>query len=243
MQRRLILGAPVANRAWALPAWFDHLAAQSRPPDGVVFVHSGHRGDETWEALRHGAALLGLDHVRVVHDPAPAHERGDPARYATLARLRNRLLAEARLFENPDVFVSLDSDVLLTDPSTLENLEGHLHAGADTASPVLWLASDHQPDSEAYNAGWWATTDTGSGDRAFYRRPVAAIPWGETVQIDVPMAAVAMNRRVLDRCRYRWHECGEDLGFAQDLDLIGARCVWDTTLVAKHVWSQAELPA
>jgi hypothetical protein len=49
------------------------------------------------------------------------------------------------------------------------------------------------------------------------------------------MAAIAMNRRVLEHCRYRWHESGEDLGFAQDLDRIGARCAWDTGLKARHL--------
>jgi hypothetical protein len=64
-----------------------------------------------------------------------------------------------------------------------------------------------------------------------------------SIPIGVPMAAIAMNRRVLRDCRYRWHESGEDLGFAQDLDRIGARCAWDTGLKARHLWDETHLEA
>ncbi len=59
--------------------------------------------------------------------------------------------------------------------------------------------------------------------------------------IDIPMACVAMRRHVLDACRYEPHECGEDLGFGLSLADHGFRCVWDTSLHARHVMDEREL--
>jgi hypothetical protein len=234
----VIVGAPVANRAWALPDYYRLLAAQDRPPDGVLLVHSGHIGDDTWAAARRCAREYGL-RTHMLYDHAHPHPRHDPARFGTLAMLRNKLLAAARILAGADIFVSLDTDVMLDNPATISRLLELLDDGWDTASPVTWL-HPHGEGSWAWNAGWWTDRSTGPG-RGWNRRTTDDIPWGQVIRIDIPMAAIAMNARVFEHCRYRWHESGEDLGFAQDLQRRHARCAWDTGLKARHVWDQAHL--
>jgi hypothetical protein len=234
----LIVGAPVALRAWALPKWFEHLAAQTRRPDGFAFVHSGRPNDETWLACQAGAAKLRLPSGILPHGSVP-HTRTDNERFRTLATLRNHLI-ELTCKMGGDLLLSLDTDVMLEDEHTIERLEQLVYAGNDTASPVLYLHPlAHQ---WAYNAGWWVPGGApGDPQRAWARPNPDQIPWGDTVQVDVPMAATLMTRRVLQTCRYVWHESGEDLGFAQDLDRCHCRCAWDTALKARHVWSEDDL--
>lgn len=235
---RLIVGTPVADRAWSLPAWFDCLAAQTRQPDGFAFVHSGAIGDSTWRALLDGTA----DRPAVIHhDPAPPHPRHDNARFGTLARLRNDMLNIARDDLHAHLLLSLDTDVMLEDPDTIKRLEALvMRDGYHIASPVTWLHPSGE-GSWAYNAGWWTLAGTpGDPRRPWSRPPMDTIEWGGLVQIHIPMAAMLMNERAM-ACRYRWHESGEDLGFAQDLSERELRVAWHTGVRAFHAWDEAHL--
>lgn len=244
---RLIVGCPVATRAWALPTWFQCLDWQTIRPDGFVFVHSGRRGDDTWTTIRRECASRGFS-LRLIHDPAPPHPRHDNERFRTLADVRNRMLDLVEA-DGADLFLSLDSDVMLEDPRIIEHLIELVAAhGFDIASPLVFLhpLASTLPDDEsarcwAYNAGWWAPGGTLDDPRRPWRRPPPeGIPWGEAVQTHIPMAAWLGTRRAI-ACRYRWHESGEDLGFAQDLDRQHLRVVWDTSLRARHIWSETDL--
>lgn len=240
---RLIAGCPIADRAWAVPHWFDCLAAQSRRPDGFVFVVSG--GSKTplaiaAEAERHGFSWL------VAFDSRQPHERHDNTRFRTLADIRNRLLWLA-WNRGADLFLSLDSDIMLEEPGTIERLEALVNDGADIAAPLTHfhpLADEPEYAAQpcwAYNAGWWRADGTpGDPERPWVRPEVDQIPWGDTMPIDIPMGVWLGNRRALD-CRYEWHLGGEDLGFAQDIERRGLSCVWDTSLRARHVWSEQHL--
>lgn len=248
---RVVVGAPVANRAWALPEWFACLEAQTRRPDGFCFVHSGKYGDETHRALYRGAyQVVPFGDPTVIHDPRPAHPREDqPARYHTLAALRNQLLPAAYLHQGASVFLSLDTDVMLDDPDTIERLVALIEDGWDTASPILFLSDRCRRDWKPGDAAPWAVNALrwrGDGDPYGERKPFVRVEGfepREVVQVDVPLAAVAMNARVMKQCRYRWHEAGEDLGFAHDLTRIGARCALDTGLPAFHAWNPEHLEA
>ena len=242
---RLIVGAPVAFRDWALPYWFERLAAQTRRPDGFVFVHSGPVDDATWRELYAGAARHSLPVPTVIHDDAWPHTRHDNARFETLARLRNRLLATV-CDTDTDLLLSLDTDIMLEDPRTIERLEELVLAGsADIAQPVAFLHPQApavwQPGDEvcwAYNFGWLQPY---APSRMALRRPhVDSLAWGETLAIDVPMACWLGNRAAM-ACRYAPHESGEDIGFAQDLQAAGVHAVADTSLYAFHAWDERHL--
>jgi hypothetical protein len=245
---RLIVGAPVAHRAWALPRWFECLAAQTVRPDGVVLLHSGNPEDETWRVAIEQATVHGFD-LLIEHDHHWPHERTDNKRYATLAGLRNELLRLVRDKMRADLFLSLDTDIMLEDPETIQRLDCMLTDGCDLASCATFLhpaASAPDVDEEifwAYNAGWVNKDRANPWDaRDGWLRPLPnEIDWTATYRIDIPMGVWLGNRQVLD-CRYKWHVSGEDLGFAQDLQEHGLVCRWDASLRARHYWQESHLP-
>lgn len=238
----LVCGAPVANRAWALPHWFECLAAQTVRPDRLVFVHSGRVDDDTWQALLVGARRHDFT-IRLLHDPQAPHERTDNARFGTLANLRNTLLTTVQDM-GADQFLSLDTDVMLEQPDTIERLQAMVALGFDLASCATFLhpdASNPDVDHEifwAYNAGWLPM----AGARGFIRPLPNEIDWAQVHRIDIPMAIWLGNRHVLG-CRYSHHESGEDIAFAHSLRDADLKCVWDPRLRAKHYWQPSHLKA
>jgi hypothetical protein len=238
---KVIVGAPVADRAWALPHWFGCLYRQTRPPDEFVFVVNDAPDEGKTRRLLHELGpdvpqlSYGIDRTPFV----PREKRASlPAEdvYRGFAYRRNQL-RRLVLRREPDVFLSLDTDIMLENPRTIERLLAMLD-DAPVAAPLLFL-HPLGPASECFNAGFWQGGDPGSPERA-WRRAVPEEAHG-TIPIDIPMAAVAMRREVLYRCEYRWHECGEDMGFAQDLDQHGFDCLWDTDLECRHVMNPEAL--
>lgn len=235
-----MLATPVAERDWVLSDWFACLAAQTRQPDALVFLHSGRRGDATWEALHDGARTLGAA-ATLAHDAAAPHQRHDPGRFRTLARLRNRALAYARVLQGADLVLSLDTDVLLEDPETLERLESWLAYGYDVAAPITWLHPGGK-GSWAVNAGF--LTDRSDDATAGWRRASAnEIPPRKALEVGFTFAVQMFGPKVAcdPRARYGLHESGEDIAFGQALRRLGARVIWDTSLEARHVWDRADL--
>lgn len=244
---RLIVGCPVADRAWSLPTWYRHLAAQTRRPDGFVFVHSGTRYDDTWDAVWREAATNDFPKPVLHHDERTPHQRHDNGRFGTLVVLRNEMIRIARDRLHADLLLSLDTDVMLEDPRTIERLVEMLDE-CDLASPLTYLhPGASKPDADlsqpcwAYNAGWWRQDGRLDDPQRPWERPHPdKIPWGKTLQIDVPMAVWLAGRRAM-ACHYAFHESGEDLGFAQDLDRHELTCLWDTSLLCRHVWQETDL--
>jgi hypothetical protein len=237
---KVIVGAPVCGRDWILPQWFECLKAQTRPPDEYVFVVKEIDGDRSRQLLhKHGPLPPKLSYAIDRTPYVPRMERnkiGAQYVYTDFAVRRNRLL-QMVLKREPGVFISLDTDILLEDPTAIERLLAMLDR-APVASLVTFLHPLGR-ESECYNAGHWQGGDPGSPTRA-WRRVTPQDAQG-TIEIDIPMAVVAMRREVLDTCRYHYHECGEDLGFAQNLNQHGYRCLYDTDLHARHVWSKEDL--
>lgn len=242
----VVVTAPVAERAWVLPAWYEHLAAQTRPPEEIILLHSGRKGDDTWRAIADCAAEWGLRTHRL-HDPSPPHPRHDNKRFATLARLRNQLLATARLVTDQPFVFSLDTDILLEDPTTIERLTTEAERYG-CASPLLYL---HPSMPWTVNAGMLGDAHLLNGPLP--REVLEKWPWsraeptpaalaGDVVQpIDVPMAAIMMNRDIAMTCRYGLHESGEDISFAISLKRHHQRAVWLPSIEARHVWDEASL--
>lgn len=225
----------------------DSLARQTRRPDGFVFVHSGIPRDDTWTTIVDEAKRHRFPPPTFLHDPAAPHARNDNLRFATLARLRNDLLDLAR-WEQADMFLSLDTDLMLEDPHTIERLVSMVRSGdCDLAAPVAFLhplAPRHwtpgEPAGHSYN---FAFMNPGQpSHRRPWQRPWPAdLPLGELIRMQVPMAAWLGNTRALG-CRYQDHESGEDVGFAQSLEAAGVECIVDTSLYGWHVWSERHLP-
>jgi hypothetical protein len=238
---RLIVGCPVAHRAWSLPHWFACLAAQTRRPDAFAFIHSGNVGDETWAAIWSEAHRHDFHEITIRHDDRWPHPRHDNQRFHTLADLRNQMLALVHDELEADLLLSLDTDVMLENPGTIDHLERIVMADqADIAAPVTWFHPMGE-DSWAFNAGWWHPGGRNSDPRRPWKRmDPDKVPWGDVIPIDIPMGVWVGNRHAMG-CRYEWHESGEDLGFGQSIEREHIRCLWDTDLRCFHAWDEQHL--
>ena len=240
----VLVAAPIAERAWALPRWFECLTQQSVRPDQILFVHSGDRGDETWRAISEGALEYGFRVTRL-HDPMERPKpRNDRSRFHTLTRLRNTMLAVATQTTRHDHLFSLDSDILLEDETTIEQLLDAQHAYPVT-SPLTYL---HPAMKWTVNAGLLPVWPGPGAD-------LEHIPWKraeiepEHVElrtpqpIDVPMGAILMARSVYSTVRYPTpvHESGEDVGFGCALARAGFQAAWLPWLECRHCWSEQTL--
>lgn len=200
-----------------------------------MFVHTD-TGDNTLEIIGNYAWDAHIEDVPEAFIPREKRlgdDRGATA-YRLLADLRNRVLGGALLMD-ADIILSLDTDIFLTNPTAIEQLVDATHY-APVASPYVDL---HPFAGMAPNAANWKTTDVGSPTRIWERCPTP--DYGEHILVDAPMAAVLMRRWVAEDCAYHYHESGEDLGFAQDLDRNDYRALWLTGLKCPHVMDRSKL--
>lgn len=241
---RLALGAPVAGRAWILPHYLAAIARQTLVPRDLCFLYS-ESADLTRWLLMGASSYPELRETTVLIDERldlPFYSReirnrdtADPNRAIHFSALRNAL-REMFLRTDADVFVSLDTDIILDDPTSLERLVAALADGWDVACARTCL---HPLGgvSECYNAGFWPTSDRGDFRRPWGRATRRTVEAGTRIPIDIPMAAYAITREALEKCEYKPHEAGEDLGFADELDRYDFGSVWCTDVVVRHVWS------
>ena len=149
-------------------------------------------------------------------------------RYAVMANFRNNLLARARV-KAPDRYFSLDTDILLTDPTTISSLY-QMTTQLDAVSPLCFMT----PNDAAFpNVMTWA----GSG-HAFRSDDY---PIGSIFEADVIMACVMMSRRVYENTNYRYHPQGEDLGWSLDCLEKGYKLYSASTIYAPHIMSESML--
>lgn len=238
---KIALGAPVAERAWILPQWWECLEQQTLQPDEYCFVYSKGTDDTKSELMRPGKQ------VHVFETRLPYHSRdnrnadqSDPWRASHMAQLRNQLRGMFRATD-ADVFISLDTDILLEEPTTLEQLVDTLSQGWDVAAPVTYL-HPLGAQSYCYNAGFLAG---GEGfDQAWRRVDSYDMRSANSpMRIDIPMAAFAITRHAMGMCSYMPHECGEDIGFAQRLKKHRFTVGWLQHLEVRHVWGKQYLEA
>lgn len=245
----VVVTAPVAERAWALDAWYRHLAAQTRPPEEIILLHSGRKGDDTWHEIGECAQRYGIKTHRA-HDDSTPHPRHDNTRFVTLARLRNQLLAAASTFTDQEFLFSLDTDILLENEGTIEELTSPAERYG-CASPLVYLHPDmpwtvnagmldaphvledptFKPPAVELEKWAWARAE-----------PTPAALAGAAVQpIDIPMAAILMVREMFTTARYAPHESGEDIAFGISLKKHGLRAAWLPSIEARHMWDESRL--
>ena len=269
MDVKVAVGAPVFNRGWILSKWWEYMAKQTLRPDYFCFVH-GRSTDDTLDKLYGGGqrdpAVLkwgpavpvpvnpaGLPVLKLRASRLPVFTRDqrnddpkDRCRARHMAALRNELRA-LFMSTDADVFVSLDTDILLTDPMALERMVAAVTTGAgviradtsrDDWDVAAAMTSLHPYGfrGACFNAARWAGGEPGSYTRGWHRLERNDIWTSRPMPIDVPMAAYAIKRHAMGMAAYREHECGEDFGFADRLEAHGLRTIWLTDVQVPHVW-------
>lgn len=225
----LLVGCPVSDRAWILPYWLHHVSTACRKVEvkpKFIFV-VGKYDSEVREFLRRRNLPM-----RLVDEPERKDERRwNIGRYQHMVDLRNVLLEEVRSRE-PDLFLSLDSDILLHDlaiKSLLDGFERFPDAAAIGTKCFLSPSGVAHP-----NMGLWITPKSGRRSR-FYRKNMNTLG-----RVDILMAAKCMTPAGYS-IDYQPHSLGEDLGWSAAVTDSGGSLYYDGRVTNKHVMRKDKL--
>lgn len=225
---RLLIGAPVAHRDWIIDRWYRHAVAAGIQHD-LEFVVAAHPDDPTPAALM--AVAEDPVHVVTVDEPRPGDQRvwSEP-RFAAMARIRNQLLGAVRDLQ-PDLFLSLDSDILLH-PDALAVMVDMIEK-FDAASSACFLSRPPRRKSNGEigapswrNPNYAMLSQAGQIRREW--RPSA------TMRVDAIMAIKLMLPAVYS-VDYQSHPQGEDCGWGLACRYEKVSLGWTSMAVSKHV--------
>lgn len=216
----VIVGCPVSHRQWALDGWFDHVDAAAKVAGvevGFVFVGDA-RHDRSFEVIERRApdAVIGQ---AVSLRSTDVRDWGRPGRYAEMVVVRNQLLGLVRELD-PDVFVSLDSDIMIH-PDALGLLVEDLAAGTwDAVGGKCFMTQAGTRFPSWARFGRSGGLERYDSDGCF--------------TVDVIMAIKAMSRTAY-RVDYALHPQGEDAGWSVACRRAGLKLGWDGRVASKHV--------
>lgn len=234
----ILVTAPVYDRSWILPTWFSYLENQDFAGELGFSFECGPDDHTTMQCLLDFQSKhpeLRCFDIRInSKEQHRTHPEGfrtwRKEHYTSMANFRNNLLNRATAIQ-PDRVFSLDTDILLEDPSTISQLyELTNREDIDVVSPLLFMMPDniHFPNVMTWNS-----------QLKGYRK--TSYPLGKLFQADIIMAAVMMKKSVYTNVRYDWHFQGEDLGFAANLKNKNYKSYIASYIYADHVMSRSDL--
>ncbi len=224
---KVIVGCPVRGREWILPRFFEALVEASGDLDIRCLFVGSEDDDSTWDAVKRCPFPM----IPVfVDEPAGDVPRdwSAPGRIEHMVDLRNTLLRNVRI-ESPDVFVSLDSDILIQ-------------------PDALRLGIEALAQYDAVGLGCYMTPLTPAGgsklfpsNGIFNRNVLRRVEMDPGVHpVDVIMAAKIMSPAAYG-VDYAYDHRGEDIGWSIACWQAGLKFGWDNRTISRHVMSESEL--
>lgn len=236
---KILISLPIYQREWILPEWLKCIESQTVPLKNIGFQFElGPDDEEThnilWDWHQKNPEVFLFDAQVNSGEKHFHHIEGQRAwkrdEYLRMVSFRNNLLEKAcERINKFDRYFSLDSDILLSNPNTLEILANH---NKDVVSPLMYMT----PTGTDYpNSMDWSHNTS---------KPFSAkrnkLGKGLT-KINVPMAAVMMKPKVVKNTRYIWHPQGEDIGFATQLHINGYSSYIDYDIYTPHIMHRSNL--
>lgn len=223
---KLLVGCPVYQRAWILERWLSLLSGWADHVDlQFAFVYTP-GSDDTLRLISSARTVALATEKEGTH--STLRNWGSKDRLETLASLRNTLLGLVRDVQ-PDLFLSLDSDILVPPwevfSQLLEDFDTY-----DAVAPLVYLGK-------------------GTITNAFYqrkeniqRRRVINL-YDAVMPVDVICAAKLITPAVFndDSVSYGYHSAGEDIYWSLAAKRAGYRVALDPRVKMKHVMQQNDL--
>ena len=234
MYPKVLIGSPVFKREWILPTWFRAIEEQKYPLDRIGFVFElGPNDPETEQILfdwhsKHPEVFAFDVHTEenVRHEMHPEGTRPwTYSKYEKMATLRNNLLSRVRCLE-PDRYFSLDSDIILSNKTTIAQLVHH----TETLDAVNILCHMHPKTERFPSVMSWVEQPGRKAKRLHDRYPI-----GTLFQADIIMAAKMMSKPVYMNTSYYAHRQGEDLGWSGDCARQGFKLWCASDIKADHI--------
>lgn len=228
---RVLIAAPVRNRAWCLPKYLHCLSTIQYPKDKLQFFFLVNDStDESLQILegfqRVVQGTYGGCKIEVMDLGTPEDKRTGAVRakvYHSLAILRNRILQEFSESSCEYLF-SVDSDIYVRPPILGRLLS---HQKVMVAAQISNLRNRMCPN---------ALLKVGSQGLKRFQAPVGEDP--KIHEVYVTGAVSLMSREVLGS-QYAWHSHGEDFPFCNSLWERGLKVYLDTALLAEHDYGPA----
>lgn len=222
---RLLIGAPVCQRQWIVDRWLE-FASASADAAGVdySFVLLGGIDDPTFKVID---GLAQYDVARIYVDEPRDEDIRDwnEIRHQRMVDLRNILLNYVRA-DAPDLFLSLDTDVLLHRDTIANLIETQTERGWAAVGGYCYLSDGrHCPSYADFPAAY------------VLQRPDL---YREQQRCQILMAIVLMTEKAF-RIDYQYSVHGEDIGHGiamRDAQLVVGV---DARVVNKHVMMRSEL--
>lgn len=226
MSDELIVGCPIYKRAWAVPAWFEHVhkACDVAGVEPTFAFVVDQRDEETILAIseQHGGGYVLDVREPEEHDGTRTWNKG---RYEWMVHLRNELLGVVRLAE-PEHFLSLDSDILVHQDTIANLLETAQAPGVAAVGGKTYMTSVGTQFPS------FANLTRSKGLRRW--ESVDVIP------VEVIMAIKLMTPEAYN-VNYEFHAQGEDIGWSLSCREKGLKFLWDGRATNKHVMEPSQL--
>jgi len=229
---KFLVGCPAYGRNWILPTWFEYVE-KACDANGVTpsYVFALEASDEdTLACIDAHAGMYDRSYatVSVLAHPGPslgpARNWHQPARLHHMVELRNEMLSEVRKV-SPDMFLSLDSDILITGISLEKAIRAISSEGYDAVSSGVYLGKGKGVTNAAYY-------DRKSGLKRCINPYLA--------KVDILMAYKLMNTAAygVDYC---YNNQGEDIGWSLACKEAGLKLGFDGSSFSKHVMEEEDL--
>lgn len=209
---KLIIGCPIYKRNWIFPFWAACLERQSIDLSEIGFLFETSPDDKAseeilrfWRKAHSNIPLFEInERSDIPHfEHQPNSRQWTYSKYHNMVSLRNSLLERVREIQ-PDYYLSLDSDILLRNPSTLELLMNHIDDGADAVSPLMYMTP---VGTDFPSVMTWREDGRAQRTRNY--------PIGTYFKADIIMAAKMMSQKTYNTINYEFHPQGEDLGWSK----------------------------
>lgn len=217
---KLLVGCPTRNRTWILEKWRDHVEAAT--PGNWDLEYLFIVGDDDKESIDLLSSWQRASLIFVQEeDPGPKRSWGKEGRYDHMVFLRNTMLDNVRK-KSPDLFLSLDSDILLGVNTIREMHETMTKYQFDAVGGLTWL---DQTDPKCTNVANWSSSSMQGFKRVVSR--------GHH-KVDIIMAIKLMSPSAYS-VEYAYHKLGEDLGWNKNMFLAQRHIGMDGRTTNKHV--------
>lgn len=231
---KVLIGCPIYQREWVLPTWLEAIENQTMPLNEIGFIFElGPNDDEThqilwdWQTAHPEVPIFdGTIRMDMHHRTHPEGKRiWHGSDYERMVTLRNNLLDRATCL-GPDRYFSLDCDLILEDPNTIQKLYD-LTATHDAVAPLMYM---FQTDKKHPSVMSWVDRPGGNA-----RRMLDHYPMGTLFNADIIMAGKMMSKPVYENVRYRWHRQGEDLGWSAECARLGFSLYCASDIYVPHI--------
>jgi len=233
----LIIGCPIYKRSWIFPYWISCIENQGIDMSKIGFIFEASSDDEETISMLHRYRMKNTQSPIFeinFRDDLVHHQHEENSRmwtiskYENLVSMRNSLLKRVREI-SPSYYYSLDSDILLTNPNTINGLISHIQSGADAVSTLMFMTPIGTMYPGVMN---WIPTEPSKA----YRKE--EYQFGGYFQSDIIMAAKMMSKDTYNSVDYKVHQQGEDIGWCDNARGLGKKLYCASYIYTPHIMHQ-----